>query len=45
MNTELKEKDLTTSDLAISAEKRTGQREVERDVNEPATENRQAELF
>jgi len=45
MNTELKEKDLTTSDLATAAETRTAQREVERNVNEPPTENRNAELI
>ncbi len=45
MNTELKEKDLTTSDLATAAETRTAQREVERDVNEPPTENRNAEVI
>ncbi len=45
MNTELKEKDLTTSDLATAAETRTAQREVGRDVNEPATENRTAEVI
>ena len=45
MNTELKEKDLTTSDLATAAEKRTAQREVERNVNEPPTENRNAEVI
>jgi len=45
MNTELKEKDLTTSDLATAAETRTAQREVERDVNEPSTENRNAEVI
>ena len=45
MNTELKEKDLTTSDLATGAETRTAQREVERDVNEPPTENRNAEVI
>ena len=45
MNTELKEKDLTTSDLATAAETRTAQREVERNVNEPPTENRNAEVI
>ena len=45
MNTELKEKDLTTSDLATAAETRTAQREVDRDVNERATENRNAEVI
>jgi len=45
MNTELKEKDLTTSDLATAAETRTAQREVERDVNEPPIENRNAEVI
>ena len=45
MNTELKEKDLTTSDLATAAVTRTAQREVERDVNEPPTENRNAEVI
>jgi len=45
MNTELKEKDLTTSDLATAAETRTAQREVDREVNEPATENRNAEVI
>ena len=45
MNTELKEKDLTTSDLATAAETRTAQREVDRDVNAPATENRNAEVI
>ena len=43
MNTELKEKDLTTSDLATAAETRTAQRE--RNVNEPPTENRNAEVI
>ena len=45
MNTELKEKDLTTSDLATAAETRTAQREVDRNVNEPATEKRNAEVI
>ena len=45
MNTELREKDLTTSDLATAAETRTAQREVERNVNEPPTENRNAEVI
>ncbi len=45
MNTELKEKDLTTSELATAAETRTAQREVERNVNEPPTENRNAEVI
>jgi len=45
MNTELKEKDLTTSDLATAAEARTAQREVEQDVNESPTENRNAEVI
>ena len=39
MNTELKEKDLTTSDLAAPAETRTAQPDVDRDVNESVTEN------
>ncbi len=45
MNTELKEKDLTTSDLAAPAETRTAQPDVDRDVNESVTENRRAEVM
>jgi len=45
MNTELKEKDLTTSDLAAPAETRTAQPDVDRDVNESVTENRKAEVM
>jgi hypothetical protein len=45
MNTELKEKDATTSDVAAPAETRIVQREVDRDVDELATENRKAEVI
>lgn len=45
MNTEVKEKNLTTPDLATAAETRTSQREVDREVNEPATEHRNAEVI
>jgi len=45
MNTELKEKDLTTSDLAAPAETRTARPDVDRDVNESVTENRRAEVM
>ena len=45
MNTEVKEKNLTTPDLATTAETRTSQREVDREVNEPATEHRNAEVI
>jgi hypothetical protein len=45
MNTEVKEKSLTTPDLATAAETRTVQREVDREVDEPATENRNVEVI
>lgn len=44
MNTELKEKDLTTSDLTAAAGTPTAQREVDRDGNESESENRNAEM-
>jgi hypothetical protein len=39
MNTELKERSLTTADLAAAAEVPTAQREIDRDLKEPAAEN------
>src|SRR5436309_10923013 len=44
MNTELKEKNLTTADLAAAAEAPTAQREVDRDANESVIENRNSEV-
>jgi hypothetical protein len=45
MNTEVKEKNLATSDLATAAETPTAQREVDQDVDEPAAEKRKAEAI
>jgi hypothetical protein len=39
MNTELEEKSLTTADLAAAAEVPSAQREANRDLKRPATEN------
>jgi hypothetical protein len=44
MNTELKERSLTTADLAAAAEMPTAQREVGRDLEAPVIANKTAEL-